>query len=423
MNTTAQKRLSPTVYYLLTGLALSWPGLLASGHLFTEWSQGLTETPISLGTIHLLILGSMLTIAFGVIYQIVPIAFQAPPIQRDVLYWHLPLHILAVVTIVIGFLFSHYDLVGAGGLLLLITTVAYGFLVFRSYSRARNQTLVHKTLSLPLISLFIVLCIGIFQAFFPPLVSHSVLTSHVIVGGFTFWGALVITFSYKLVPMFALSHGYSVSLSRTIRLYFIGVISIFISLWIANPLFSRVLSFSGSLLVIFALFSFIRDMILIIRSRKRRRIVLPLFNALVSTGCFVIGHILLMLAILLQNRSFLIPSVFLFGFGGIMPLMFAYIQKIVPFLWFEYRFSKRPERKQAPAIDEMVPRGISQMGIGVYYAGVVCGLLVLLQGNISSQSLWTYIQWLAAIFMTSGSLLLFLALRHVLTIGGPRPQE
>jgi hypothetical protein len=181
--TSTKKRLSATVYYLLSGLALAWPGLLATGWLLPDWRTGLTLTPLSLSAIHLLVLGFMLTVAFGVLYQIVPIAFQAPPVPRHVLYWHLPLHILSVVLMVTGFLTLRFPVVGTGGTLLIGVSIAYFTLIVRSYVRAKNKTLVHRNLVWPLLSMWLVLLIGVYQALFPGYTDQRVVLSHVLLGG------------------------------------------------------------------------------------------------------------------------------------------------------------------------------------------------------------------------------------------------
>jgi hypothetical protein len=419
--TSTKKHLSPTVYYLLAGMAMSWPCLIATGTLWPQWRQGVTLTPVSLAAIHLLILGSMLTVAFGVLYQIVPIAFQAPPLPRHVLFWHLPAHIISVLTMVAGFLSSRWLAVGCGGTLLLIAAAAYFVLLVRSYRQARNRTSVHRGLVWPFLALGIVLLIGLYQAFFPAGVNPSVILSHVLTGGIAFWGGLVLVISYKLVPMFAISHGYRASLARTAGMYFIGVLLLLASAWAEDAQIARVLADSGAILVLAALVSYAVDMTAIVRARKRSRLVLPLYDAFAAMAGFAAGLAWMMAAVLSGRFGWLYPAAYLFGFGGLLPLIYAYMQKIVPFLWFEYRFSKRPERKTAPLIDDMVPRHLAQTGVILYFAGMLGGLAALLAGGDAAK--WSPERWASAAGMTLGSLLLFLALRRVLSIGGPPSAE
>jgi hypothetical protein len=146
-----------------------------------------------------------------------------------------------------------------------------------------------------------------------------------------------------------------------------------------------------------------------------------MLDAFVANACIVVGHAWVVICIAFGQSELVYPAAYLFWFGGLMPLMMAYMQKIVPFLWFEYRFSKRPERKTAPLIDEMVSKYASQTGVVLYYLGVLAGLVDLTLGSTTSD--WTIIQLASAVCLTLGSALLFVALRRVLFIGGPRPKD
>ncbi|WDL97568.1 hypothetical protein [Alicyclobacillus sp. ALC3] len=419
-STGTKKRLSPSVYYLLIGTAVGWPSLLGVSRLLPLWQQGRSGTPDSLAAIHLLVLGSMLTVAWGVLYQIVPIAFQAPPVPRHLLYWHLPLHLLSVVGMVIGFLTSQFLVVGSFGSLLFCSATGFFVFAFKSYRRARNKTAVHRALIFPLAALGLVMLIGIDQALLPASVSSSLLLTHVLLGGMAFWGTLVLVLSYKLVPMFSLSHGYTVSIWRTVSLYAAGVLLWILSSWIPSYSVHRVGTAVAFMLVAAGSLLYVVDMMTIVRARKRKRIVLPMFDAFLAMLLLVFGQLGTVVSSFFHLTTGLFASVFLFVFGGLLALMLSYMQKMVPFLWFEYRFSKRPERKTAPLIDDMVAKTPAQSGMLIYYLGVFTGVVALFTANGSGL---VTLSWCSGVAMTTGSALVFFALRHVLTIGGIRPSD
>jgi hypothetical protein len=194
-----------------------------------------------------------------------------------------------------------------------------------------------------------------------------------------------------------------------------------VSSWLGPSSVNKALLEAGCGFTLFGLLSFVLDMVAVVRARKRKRIVLPLLDAFVANACIVVGHAWVVICVAFGQTELVYPAAYLFWFGGLMPLMMAYMQKIVPFLWFEYRFSKRPERKTAPLIDEMVSKYASQTGVVLYYLGVLAGLADLTVGGTSSA--WTTVQWTSAVCLTLGSALLFVALRRVLFIGGPRPED
>ncbi|MBX6396418.1 MAG: hypothetical protein IRY98_12085, partial [Alicyclobacillaceae bacterium] len=271
MDLPTKKRLSATVYYLLTALVVSWPALTATGSLLADWRSGRTLTPLSLAVVHLLVLGFMLTVALGVLYQIVPIAFQAPPVGRHVLYWHLPLHLASAITLSVGFLAGQFSMVGLGGFGLVCSTAALFFFVLRSYVRARNKTPVYKGLAWPFASLWLVLFIGLGQAWFPARTGIREVVTHVLAGAFGFWSGLVLVLTYKLLPMFAISHGYKASLPRTLSLYLTGIAAWIAHVWLEPSGFRIFMGAVGAILVWAGLGSFAVDMVAIMKARKRRR--------------------------------------------------------------------------------------------------------------------------------------------------------
>lgn len=414
--TSTKKQLSATVYYLLVGQAVGWPGLLGTGLVLPEWAIGDVTSPLSLALIHLLILGSMLTIALGVLYQIVPIAFQGPPVHRHVLYWHLPLHLLSVGAMVGGFLIGRLQLVAVGGTVLTAATLAFLWQIARSYQRARNKTPVHRGLLLPFVGLLFVLAIGLVQATFPSAVTQRLLLTHALLGGLAFWGGLVLVISYKLIPMFIISQGARKSVARAVVPYFAGLTLILLGLWTSGA--SKALDVTGSGAILFGLLIFTYDVGVVVRNRKHR-LVLPMVAALWGTGCFVLGQLGVLMAIAFQTSRWLYPSVYLFAFGGLVALMLAYAQKMVPFLWFEYRFSKRPERKSAPLMDDMVPKRAAQFGMTLYFVGIASGSAGLMM-NLATP-IGSCLDWISAGALTIGSIVVFLSLLHVLSIGGQRP--
>jgi len=299
--------------------------------------------------------------------------------------------------------------------------VAFFTLIARSYLKARNKTPVHKGLSIPFVALLLVILVGIYQAVFPAQVNQSVILTHVLFGGFAFWGGLVLVFSYKLVPMFAISHGYKASLSRSATPYFTGVVLLIASFWFQSEVVQTIVGDVASSLMLLSLLSYTIDVISIVRARKGRRLVLPLYDSFLATLFFVFGQIGVILSVVFHSPVWLYPAIYLFSFGGLMALMFSYMQKMVPFLWFEYRFSKRLERKTAPLIDDMVPKRTAQLGMIVYFVGVMTGFTGFFLGGLQDSLM--ILDWGSAICLTSGSILLFVALRHVLTIGGTRPPD
>ncbi|MBX6353014.1 MAG: hypothetical protein IRZ10_06725 [Thermoflavifilum sp.] len=429
MITSTKKRLSATVYYLLTGLALSVPTFIGAGIACPGWARGDTASPLSLAVIHALFLGVMLTVACGVLYQIVPIAFQAPPVPRHVLAWHLPLHVLAVLGMLAGFLTAHWLWVGWSGTALVVLLGVYLSFIAGSYLRARNRTAVHRGLIMPMLALAGVLGVGLLQAFDPAQATTTVVSSHMLLGIAGFWVGLVLVFSYKLFPMFVISHGYKASLPRTISLYVAGVVSWLAAVWagdagvtVGSFRISAFLRITAALLTIAALAGFSVDMMRVWQASRRRRVVIPVYEAAVAMAVLALSGAATALALAIPWMEVVVPALYALTFGGLMALILAYVQKMVPFLWFEYRFSKRPERRTAPLIDDMVPRRPALAGWVLFGVGTLAGILACALAT-ETEAAAEVAGWIAGICQALGTAMLWLSLRHVLTIGGPRPTD
>jgi hypothetical protein len=418
-----KKHLSITVYYLLASILFSLPAFWQTGILLTNWNAMGFADASTLYVVHALILGLMLTTSFGVLYQFIPIAFQAAPIPRQTMYWQLPLHLLSVGVMLIGFRTFHMLLVGMGGGLLLINSLVFGWLLWRSYRKAKNRTFVYRGLSIPFLLLYVVMVLGLWMAFGLPGMSVKLFVAHILLGIFGFWIGMVLVISYKFVPMFTLSHGYRTTPMLTYRMYMIGVGIILLGDMVPEPLSEWLISI-GCITGLIAIWLFSKDMRNIVQSRKRKQIVMPIRYALVSLGCVLISSVLLFIGLIFKSSDLLMFAGYFLLYAGFIPLIFSYMQKIVPFLWYEYRFSHRPERKQAPLIDDMVPIRRAQWAMNLYFFAVGCGLILLSwQPEIESSFLRQIISYALASLFTISPFLLFTALAQVLTIGGPRPRD
>ncbi|WP_241716219.1 hypothetical protein [Sulfoacidibacillus ferrooxidans] len=356
-------------------------------------------------------------------WQFVPIAFQARPLPRHVLYWHLPLHTLSVLLMVFGFLANRFDIVAYGGLSLLLVTLAYGFLVFAALRQARNRTAVWEQVGWPLFILPIVMILGIVLAFGTINGSNQWLTTHGGIGLLGFWMLMVIILSYKFFPMFALSHGYEVSAKRVVRIYVLGLLLLLSGIWLhdASHGWRPVLTLSGFLggcLMLVALLLFTRDSSRILKARKRKRLAPSLIAALVSTAVLLVATTAAIVAMCLQMGTWSVAITYVMLFGGLVPLFIAYLHKIVPFLRFEYRYSYASDRKTAPALDDMVQRIPFVWGMSIYASASLLGLFTLLLDHAAEGYGW---EILIGVAQAIGLLLVSLGLLHILRIGGARP--
>lgn len=418
-----KKRISVTIWYISVALLWCIPSMILVGLSLPAAATGDIGASMVLASVHAIILGVLLTCAVGVLWQFVPIAFQARPLPRHVLYWHLPIHTLAVLIMIYGFLYNKWKLVSVGGSCLLLVTLAYGVFLMASLRHARNRTPVFNQVGWPLLFLPIAMLVGILLATGGISGTNQWLATHAVIGVLGFWTLLVIVLSYKFFPMFALSHGYRVSAQRVVRLYLAGLILLISGIWspthgayFVSPLY--LLGLLGGVIVLIAELLFVRDAVHILQARKKKRISPPLIGALCSTAIVQIATTAAMVSLAFHLSGAVVPIAYAYLVGGLVPLVLSYVHKIIPFLRFEYRFSHAPDRKTAPPLDDMVPRMPSALGMTIYVIASAFGFVLLCFGNMTiiraSDGLIGFVQALGVIMIGYGLL-------RILRLGGPRP--
>lgn len=421
-----KKHSSITIWYTFAALIWCLPSLILTGYCLPVAITGNLGAGELLAAVHAILLGVLLTAACGVLWQFVPIAFQAQPLPRHLLYWHLPLHTLSVLTMVIGFILGKFPIVAWGGTCLLVVTMAYGRFLVASLRKARNKTPIFAQLGLPVLLLPVVMITGILMATGIIEGTPEWLATHAMIGLLGFWATLVMVLSYKFFPMFALSHGYTVTPHRVVRIFLIGLALLVTGVWSGAPstVNRDVLSWVGvlgGLLALIAQAIFVRDSFRIVRARKRKRIAPALLSAFAATAILLGASMSGIVALAFHLASEVVAIAYLFLVGGLIPLLLSYLHKIIPFLRFEYRFSHAPDRRTAPALDDMVQRVPFAMGMGIYGGA---SLLSWLWICISVSSVHVYALWLGlllGVIQALGVAIVGWGLMRTASIGGPRP--
>ncbi|KUO96266.1 hypothetical protein [Ferroacidibacillus organovorans] len=419
---TQKKSISVTVYYMIASLIWSIPALLLTGVALPQALLGNFGDALLLAAIHALILGTLLTAAAGVLWQFIPIAFQAPPLSRRVLYFHLPVHTISVVLMVYGFVQNQWTLVAWGGCFLLAATIAYGAYLFTHLRRARNQTVVQRLIAVPLLTLPLVMILGLLLATHRIDGTNEWLMTHAALGFFGFWISLVMVISYKFIPMFTLSHGYRVTPRAVMRLYYTGVILLLVaellSALLSSTPYSLALQSMGAIVSLISLALFVRDIFHILHVRKRRKIVSPLIAALLATSLLVTAALLALMTWCGWLHTSIAAIAYLMILGGLFPLQLAYMHKVIPFLRYEYRYSHAPDRKSAPLIDDMVQKTHAKIGSALYAAGFLISFsLILIKPHTFSEPVSIALSMCQA----AGILFIIAGFLKTLQIGGVRP--
>lgn len=178
-----------------------------------------------------------------------------------------------------------------------------------------------------------------------------ILKTHILFGMCGWFSLLIMGFSYKMVPMFSLAHGFSMKLARYVYVFYVtGLIVTFISFFQDGR--GPFAAGAGLLLTGFALFAY--HIWTILQKRVKKKLDRPFQFALLAIGIALILHTAAFLLPLSGNDHGMAIVIYAYVFGWIMFSIIGYLYKIVPFLWWTHRYSKKIGQENVPTLKQMI---------------------------------------------------------------------
>ncbi|CEG27599.1 hypothetical protein [Bacillus sp. B-jedd] len=342
--------------FILTGLIallFSQLILIINGAIV---SGGIFRIPPVWSSAHLLLLGWALMTAMGAMYQLIPVAFLTP-------IWNEKFGFIqyAVTAIGIG-LFSAMLYYNPGNAFLPGIVALIGILMFLSQmamtlKKQGKPNILTLFVSTALFCLFATIFLGIAMAWgiktgmigdiYGPLFK-----SHLLLGTAGWFTLLIFGFSYKMVPMFSLSHGYGMKLARTVYgVYSAGIAVLLFSFWYGGE---EAVAFGLGLLAAgFLLFAW--HIWHIISKRIKKKLDKPFIFALIAIMFGAAIHLAALVVFLTGYFSETIgPLLYLYIMLWIVLSILGYLYKIVPFLWWTHKYSEEIGKKAVPSLKDMV---------------------------------------------------------------------
>ncbi len=365
-------------FFILGGLFY----LLTSFFIFSFSIEELSYlNPKVLSLVHLFLLGFVMMIIFGAMAQLVPVVLEVGHFGVELFYAIWPLLLIGTSLMVLGFLYSP-SLLPYGGVVVLISMMIFVGEIFMTIFKVKKLTLVMSSVLISNTFLFFGIIFGLLMALaYAGTIDvdiSSLLKAHVylLIGGYI--SITIMGLSIVLVPMFTLSHGFSMKpLKIAITLMSLGVISV---------LFSSLLHFSigeyfGYLLSSASMLFYFYLIYIIYKTRPRKENDVYAVSLMFSYISMIVAIIIGLLYFVLHKENLLLASAWLLFFGFFGFLITGHIYKIIPFLvWFE-RFSPLVGKQKVPMLADMVPKKSSQAQFVFSAIGVVIIAIAILIGS------------------------------------------
>jgi len=349
-------------------------------------------------------------VMMGALYQLVPVVLNVHLASVRLGAWHYALFLPGVVLLVAGFWGAGLSVLITGGSLVVVSVAVFLYNMGRTLRQARRWDLPgwYVATSLSYLAFTVImgwlLAINFVHPFLPVL---SALPVHLTVGGVGWFTLTLMGVSYKLLPMFSLTHakpryGWHAYAAMNVAVWAMGVGSWWSELFVAVAALAAFLGLAW----------YVTDMRRLWSKRLRRRADPAVYLAL--TGALM-GMVTAVLAAVTGLTGWVpVLPFFLFFFGWLGLSILGYLQKIIPFLVWLHRYAADIGTRPVPQMRDIWPEAWAWRIGSVYLAGLVA----------ASGGLAITVSWLAAlglVLMMGGVVTLVVVVIHILTSTHPAP--
>jgi hypothetical protein len=341
------------IIFSLIALVLSQILVLVNGQMLVN---GSFRIPAIWSAAHLLILGWALMVAMGAMYQLVPVAFLTK-------IWNEKFGFIQFFVTAIGIASFSWMLYVSPqnallpGILMLLGILMFLFQMFMTLRKQAKPNILTAFVGSALVCLFLTIFLGItliysLQTGFASEYYQAIFKSHLLMGVTGWFTLLIFGFSYKMVPMFSLSHGFPMVQARYVYgLYISGLVIMLLSFFTSNDILLKAGFFF--LLAGYSIFSW--HISIIIKKRLKKKLDKPFSFSIVAIGLGNIVHLAAFIALWSEQFSNLIgPFVYLYLMLWIVLSITGYLYKIVPFLWWTFKYSKEIGKNAVPSLKDMM---------------------------------------------------------------------
>jgi hypothetical protein len=331
-----------------------------------------------LAFVHLFLLGFVMMIIFGAMAQLVPVVLEVGHFGVELFYAIWPLLLIGSVLMVFGFLYSP-ALLPYGGVIVLTSMMIFVMEIFMTISKVEKLTLVMSSVLISNTFLFFGIIFGLLMALaYAGTIEvdiNSLLRGHIylVLGGYI--SITIMGLSIVLVPMFTLSHGFSMK-PLEIAMY---AMSSAVALVVVGSLSGiGFLEYIGYFLSFVSLISYFYIIYIIYSTRPRKENDVYAISLMFSYISMLVAMFFGEIYYLTNKEEFLLSAGWLLFYGFFAFLITGHIYKIIPFLvWFE-KFSPLVGKQKVPMLADMVPYKSSQAQFIFSSVGVIMITLAIL---------------------------------------------
>ena len=376
-NLVAHYMIAGAFFYIVTSFVLPFYADELGGYFVSSTIASLS---------HLYLLGFVMMIIFGAMYQLVPVILEIPLFSKDFAYIQFYLYITGLS--IMAYSFAHEKmlfLLPYGSLLVYISMLIFTINIFLTYRNIEEWSISAKYIFASNIFLFIAVTFGLIAALnlyygFLETDVLKIVSAHmagVLIG---YVMMTIMGVSLILIPMFSLSHGFN---QKPIEkgFYFITAGLLLYMAGALKDIFWIEAAGVTGMLISLGLFAY--QMWLIFTTRIRKQNDFWAKNMIASFIFFVLSIAVFILSYLFDWTNFGMFGGYLFFFGFLAMIIIGHIYKVLPFLVWYQRYSPLVGKQKVPMLNDMVVEKVADWQFWITLAGtVVSAVGILFTGKI-----------------------------------------
>lgn len=333
------------------------------------------------GLVHLYLLGFVMMVIFGAMYQLIPVVLEIPLFSKDFAYVQFYIYLVGIVIFCLSLWYeSLIQLLPYGALMVYISMLIFIVNLFLTYKNLEHWTLVAKFIFVSNLFLLFGAGMGFFisldliYGFFGDILKSLSVHIAATIGGYVMMSIMGV--GMVLLPMFSLAHNFSQKPMEwafyTMTLGLLGYI-------IASFLQWQTVLYLSFALVLVAIILGIYQMYSIFKARVRRQNDFWAKNMIASFFSLIVCLDFIVFAILGDEQRYLMAFGFLLFFGFFIFFIVGHIYKILPFLVWYQRFSPLVGKCKVPMLHQMIKERVADVQFWVSAMGIfMCGFAILL---------------------------------------------
>lgn len=352
----------------------------------TGWIGDDIRGPAGWFQVHLFVLGWATMLAMGAVYQLINVILQTNLYSERLGYVHYALFTVGLFGLLFGFIQGDTYWIGGfatltfSGIVLFVWNMAATLLRAGTWNAITISTacavLYLLLTGLSGMAMGINLATGLYND-----LHENLFGTHIWLGTLGWFGLLITGFSYKLLPMFYLSHDYPTRLEYVVLASWnAGVLLGATSFLFGLPAGYKI---AALLLIVSAILAYNVHLLQIRRKRHKRSPGAGIEWTVTGSQIFAVFAVAFAVRALLSPEHLLdthtvLTAGWVYLSCWVSFTVLGYVSKIVPFLWWTHKYGKQAGRSGTPVLADLLDERKANLGLTL----ILCANMTVLIGLV-----------------------------------------